>query len=131
MRASNSRLIAEELTELYTFKGERPHVALGNHCRRGRPFRQESDFAYEVASFQMRDLTASDRDAEAARANEENSFQRLIFRGQRRAIGNIAKLAGDEQARDLQIVEALERTLRSSSRSGSGRRNDRRSLISR
>jgi hypothetical protein len=61
-QASNLRLIAEELTELAAFKGERPYVALGNDRRRGRPFRQESHLANEVAPFQARHLAAGDGD---------------------------------------------------------------------
>ena len=34
----NFGLIAEELTELVSFKGERPHGTLSGHCGCGRPF---------------------------------------------------------------------------------------------
>ena len=61
-KARDFCLVAEELTELATFKYERPHGALSNHCRCGRPISQESNFANEVASFQVRDLTARDHD---------------------------------------------------------------------
>ena len=71
---------------------------------------RKSDFANEVTFFQMRDLTASDRDPDAARANEEELCERLILFGQRGALRNIARLAGDEQMRDLRIVEAGEDT---------------------
>ena len=80
----------ENLTELTSFKGEHPHGALSNHRRRGRFFSQKSDFANEGASFQVRDLTASNRDPNAARANEEKFFERLILFGQRRAPGDFA-----------------------------------------
>lgn len=109
-KTRNFRLIVEELTELALFKGERPDVALGDHRRRGRPFCQESDFANEVTSFQVRNLAASDHDSDAARANEENFLERLILFGQRSAIGNITKIAGDEQTGDLRIVKAGEDT---------------------
>jgi hypothetical protein len=39
-----------------------------------------------------------------------DSVERLVFGGERRATGEIAKFAGDEQARDLWIVEAGEDT---------------------
>ena len=37
-KARNFCLLVEELSELAPFKGERPHGALSNHRRRGRPF---------------------------------------------------------------------------------------------
>ena len=61
-KTRNFCLLLEKLVELASFKDERPHGTLSNHRRCGRPFSQESDFTNEGASFQMRDLTVSDRD---------------------------------------------------------------------
>ena len=109
-KTCNFCFIVEELTEIAFFKNECPNGFLGNHRRCGQPISPESDFANEVTFFQMRDLTASDRDPDAARANEEELCERLILFGQRGALRNIARLAGDEQMRDLRIVEAGEDT---------------------
>jgi hypothetical protein len=60
-------------------------------------------------------MTAGDRVSNAARANEE-SLQHLILFGQRRAVGKIAKLTGDEKPRICASSSPV-KTLRSSSRS--------------
>jgi hypothetical protein len=84
------RFIAEDLIELTCLKHECSHGALSNYRSCGRFFSQESDLANEVAFFQVRDLTASDRDPNAACANEEKFSERLILFGQRRAPGDFA-----------------------------------------
>ena len=100
-QTGNFRLFFEELPELPAAKGESPHVAFGDHRRGGPLVGQERDLAHEAALLQERDLAAPDHDSGAARANEEDSVERLVFGGERRATGEIAKFAGDEQARDL------------------------------
>lgn len=102
------RFIAEEPAERARFKYERSRIVLGNHRRGGRLFRQESDFTNEVAPFQMRDLTARDRHSDAAIANEIKPLECLILFGQRRAPSDIAQLAGEQEPRNLCIVEAGE-----------------------
>ena len=104
------RFIAEEPTELGSLEYERAHAVLGNHGSRGRLLGQKSDLANEVAFLQVRDLTTGDRDSHMARANEEQLVERLVFLGQRRALGDIAEPPGDEQPRNLCIVEAGEDT---------------------
>jgi hypothetical protein len=105
-QARDFRFVAEELIELGSFENERPHLALGDHRRSGRLFRQERDLSDEIASFQMRHLAACDRHSDAASANEVDLLERFILNGQRRAIGEIAKRAGGQQTRNLCIVEA-------------------------
>jgi hypothetical protein len=73
--------VAEEPTELFSFKSKRPHGALCNYSRHGRSVGQECDLTDEAAWFQVRDLTTSDRDSDTARANEENFFERPILLG--------------------------------------------------
>jgi len=109
-KARYFRFIAEELVEFAPLEDERSHAILGNDGRRGWLLGQESDFADEVALLHVRDLRSCDSDLCVTLANKEQRFERLVFLGQRRALGDIIKLPGDEQPRNLYVVEAGEDT---------------------
>ena len=109
-KAHYFRFIAEELVEFGLLEDERSHAILGNDGRCGWLLGQESDFADEVALLHVRDLRSCDSDLCVTLANKEQRFERLVFLGQRRALGDIIKLPGDEQPRNLYVVEAGEDT---------------------
>jgi hypothetical protein len=109
-KARYFRFIAEELVEFGSLEDERSHAVVGNDGRCGWLLGQESDFADEVAFSHIRDLTSRDIDLHMARANKEQRFERLVFLGQRRALGDIIEPTGDEQPRNLCVVEAGEDT---------------------
>ena len=121
-QARDLRFVAEELIELGPFEDERPAITVA--VAGVSP--SERDLSDEIASFQMRHLAACDRHSDAASANEVDLLERFILNGQRRAIGEIAKLAGGQQTRNLCIVEA-DKDAAKQSRSASGSRGDRRS----
>jgi hypothetical protein len=98
-KARYFRFIAEELVEFGPVEDERSHAILGNDGRCGWLLGQESDFADEVALLQVRDLTSRDSDLHMARANKEQRFERLVFLGQRRALGDARRRAAAQSVR--------------------------------
>src|SRR4029078_1141438 len=107
-KARYFRFIAEELVEFAPVEDKRSHAILGNDGRCGWVLCQESDFADEVALLQVRDLRSCDSDLRMALANKEQRVEQLVFLRQSRALGDIIELPGDEQPRNLYVVEAGE-----------------------